>query len=478
MNTLYWHDYETTGTDPARDRPLQFAGVRTDEALNVLGEPLALYCRLSTDILPHPMACLITGITPQLANERGLPEPEFIARVHAELARPGTCGVGYNSLRFDDEVTRHTLYRNFYDPYEREWRHGNSRWDIIDMLRLARALRPDGVNWPHHDDGSPSFRLEDLATANGLDHESAHDALSDVFAAIALARLLLDKQPNLYRHVYDHRGKQSVAAQIDLVTQKPVLHVSGRLPRENGYLGLMMPLARHPMNKNAVIMVNLMADPRSLIELDAGAIRERLFTPAALLGEGIERIALKAIHLNRCPVVVTPQLLDPDAAARLGIDRAVCEKHWRLLRGVDLRAKLTAVFAAPETAEERDAELALYRGFLPDTDRPLLARVRAARAADLTVVNFPFRDPRYRELLFRYRARHYPDTLSPAERERWRSQNRQRLTDPGLGFMTLEGFEQELHQLTEGASLSSRHGDVLHALRQWGAQVAMASTAT
>lgn len=477
MNTLYWHDYETSGTDPARDRPLQFAGVRTDEALNVIGEPLNLYCQLTPDLLPHPVACLITGISPQLAEEKGVPEPEFIARIHAELARPGTCALGYNSLRFDDEITRYALYRNFYDPYEREWRGGNSRWDIIDMLRLARALRPDGIEWPNHADGSPSFRLEDLAAANGLDHESAHDALSDVFATIALARLIRAKQPKLYQYLYNHRTKQRIAALIDLAGQKPFLHASGRLPRENGYLGLMMPLAPHPENKNAVIAINLLTDPRELLALDVEAIRERLFTATENLPVGAERIPLKAIHLNRSPVVVTPNLLDAASATRLGIDRAICEKHWHLLHGKDLRAKLAAVFAQPEKADDWDAELALYQGFLPDADRALLARVRAASVGELTEKNFPFRDHRYRELLFRYRARHRSATLAPAERERWRTLCHQRLTDPSQGFTTLDAYRDELDRLQCSENLSPRDHELVAYLRQWGERVALFTAA-
>src|SRR5690606_19750373 len=166
VQTFYWHDYETWGTNPARDRPSQFAGIRTDLDLNIIGEPLVQYCQPPQDLLPHPDACLITGITPQLARAKGIPENQFIANIHRELSAPGTCSVGYNSIRFDDEVTRYTLYRNFYDPYEREWRNGNSRWDIIDMVRACRALRPDGIEWPNNDDGKPSFKLEHLTAAN------------------------------------------------------------------------------------------------------------------------------------------------------------------------------------------------------------------------------------------------------------------------------------------------------------------------
>ena len=193
MNTLYWHDYETFGADPARDRPVQFAGIRTDQDLKPIGKPLVVYCRPAPDFLPHPQACLITGITPQQALERGLCEAEFIQRIHAELSRSYTCGVGYNSIRFDDEITRYTLYRNFYDAYGREWQHGNSRWDLIDVVRMCYALRPEGINWPLRDTGAPSFKLEDLTVANGIGHQHAHDALADVEATIALARLI--KQP-------------------------------------------------------------------------------------------------------------------------------------------------------------------------------------------------------------------------------------------------------------------------------------------
>ncbi|MFT7661707.1 MAG: exodeoxyribonuclease-1, partial [Gammaproteobacteria bacterium] len=200
-NTFYWHDYETFGVDPSKDRPSQFAGLRTDEDLNPVGEPLVIYCQPQKDILPAPQACLITGITPQLAMEKGLLEPQFIEAIHRQLSVPGTCGVGYNSIRFDDEVTRYALYRNFFDPYQREWKNGNSRWDIMDMLRLTRALRPEGIEWPDHEPGRPSFKLEHLTAANGLAHEAAHDALSDVTATIAVAKLVKDKQPRLFDYV-------------------------------------------------------------------------------------------------------------------------------------------------------------------------------------------------------------------------------------------------------------------------------------
>ncbi|MEH6467029.1 MAG: exodeoxyribonuclease I, partial [Porticoccus sp.] len=394
-NTLYWHDYETFGIDPSRDGPSQFAGIRTDEDLNIIGDPLSLYCQPPTDRLPWPQACLVTGITPQYAQQKGVPEREFIEKIHRELSLPGTCGVGYNSIRFDDEVTRYSLYRNFYDPYEREWKHGNSRWDIIDMMRLARALRPEGIEWPDYEDGSPCFKLERLTEVNGIAHESAHDALSDVLATIAMAKLVMTKQPKLYRYIYENRLKHKVAGLIDLTHAKPFLHVSGKLPRENGYTALMMPLARHPTNKNSMICFNLMGDAEALVKLSAEQIQQRLFTPAADLPEDVERIPLKGVQLNRCPVVATSKLLDSESAHRLGIDLIFCEQNWRLLQQQDLSEKLGEVFSSRLFEKTDNAERRLYDGFLDERDKGLLPEVRTASAAELASDSLHFRDERY-----------------------------------------------------------------------------------
>ncbi|MGD9661032.1 MAG: exodeoxyribonuclease I, partial [Porticoccaceae bacterium] len=422
------------------------------------------------DILPHPEACLVTGISPQLAEAKGVPEPEFIAAIHRQFKVPGTCGAGYNSIRFDDEVTRYTLYRNFYDPYEREWQGGNSRWDIIDMVRLAHALRPEGINWPKNDEGYTSFRLELLTKANGIGHEAAHDALSDVEATIALARLVKQKQPKLYAYVFGNRHKRQVAELLDVRQRKPFLHVSSRLPRENAYAALMIPLCMHPVNKNAVLAFNLSSDPRPLLELSADEIKARVFTAAADLDEGVERIPLKAVHINRCPVVATAKLLDSAAAARLGIDIAACEQHWQRLKDADVASKLAAVFSEPASGLERDAETALYDGFASPGDKALFAKVRQAPPAELAVLQSMFQDKRYQELLFRYRARYCRQYLSADEAAVWEEQRYQMLTEPVPGRLTLDEYFARIDAL-EKSELTANATSLLNKLREWGDRI-------
>jgi exodeoxyribonuclease-1 len=476
-NTLYWHDYETWGENPAQDRPSQFAGVRTDENLEIIGEPLMIYCQPPPDLLPKPDACLVTGLTPQLAQTKGLPEHQFVAAIVAELGRPGTCGVGYNSIRFDDEVTRYALYRNFYDPYEREWRNGNSRWDIIDMVRMTRALRPEGINWPNYEDGRPCFRLEELTAANHLAHEAAHDALSDVFATIALARLIKAKQPKLYDYAYRLRDKRFVNSLIDIEGCKPLLHISSRFPSENANTALVLPLALHPLNKNSVIAFNLLSDPTDLFNLPVAELRQRLFTRTEDLAEGVERLALKEIHVNKTPMLLPPAMLDTRTAQRLAIDSERCHRHWQVFTEMTLeqrqalREKLAELYLEQGFAPRTDPEQMLYDGFFDDEDKRLMQKMRLLAPEALARTEFSFKDPRLPELLFRYRARNFPATLTAAETIRWRDFCRRRLTDPAAGAsMVWTGFHERLRELRDNELTCEQQG-ILHQLEEYAHQL-------
>jgi exodeoxyribonuclease-1 len=474
--TFYWHDYETFGADPSRDRPVQFAGLRTDQDLNPVGEPLVLFARPADDFLPQPQACLVTGISPQLALAKGVPESEFIAAIHRELAHPGTCGVGYNSLRFDDEVTRYTLYRNFYEPYGREWQNGNSRWDLIDLVRTAYALRPDGVQWPLREDGLASFRLEDLTAANGIAHEAAHDALSDVHATIAIARLVRERQPRLYDYVLRHRDKRSVQALLDIERMKPVLHVSGMFGAQRHNIALIVPLAQHPVNRNEVICYDLSVDPAPLMELAPEQLAELLFSRTADLPEGTERPGIKSVHINRCPVLVTAKMADPATAERLGISGEHCREHLAALRNYrerdakSFRQKVHAIFAGRQFETVTDPDRMLYSGgFFSQHDKKAMEEVRACSPDELAASSFPFEDSRLPEMLFRYRARNFPQSLSPEERAQWEEYRFQRLTEPGAGAsICMEEFQATIEELLASDTLGQAQQDLMRQLQDYG----------
>jgi exodeoxyribonuclease-1 len=456
VTSIFWYDYETTGINPRSDRPLQVAGIRTDLDLNEIGPPVNLYCQPREDILPHPAACMITGITPGQLAEKGLAEADFMTRVHAELAAPGTCGAGYNTLRFDDEMTRYSLYRNFFDPYAREWQGGNSRWDLIDVMRTAYALRPDGIVWPEQD-GHVTLKLERLTAANGIDHGQAHEALADVRATIALARLVRDKQPKLYEWLFQLRSKQRVMDQIRLL--QPMVHISGRFSAERHYLGVVLPLAWHPRNRNALIVCDLGLDPQGLLDLDAETLRQRLYTRRDELAEGELPVPLKLIHINRCPVVAPLSVLRAQDQQRLNLDMS--EYQARALRLTDAQElwqdKLPAIYAEEDFAASTDPEQQLYDGFIGDRDRRLCEQVRTAEPAQLARQQWPFDDHRLPELLFRYRARNFAYTLDDEEQQRWKLFCQQRLSDADYGAPnTLESFNKARLELDVSATSFQR----------------------
>jgi len=457
VTSIFWYDYETTGINPRCDRPLQMAGLRTDFDLNEVDEPVNLYCRPSDDILPHPAACAITGITPAILAEHGLSEADFMTRVHAQLAAPGTCGAGYNTLRFDDEMTRYSLYRNFFDPYAREWQGGNSRWDLIDVVRAAYGLRPDGIHWPTDEEGRVTLKLERLTAANGIDHGNAHEALSDVRATIALARLIREKQPKLYDWLFQLRSKHKVMEQIRLL--QPLVHISGRFSAARHYVGVVLPLAWHPRNKNALIVCDLHLDPQGLFDLDAETLRQRLYTRREDLAEGELPVPLKLIHINKCPVVAPLAVLRPEDQHRLGLDMALYQQ--RVLRLNDAQKvwqdKVSAIYAREDFSQNQDPEQQLYDGFIGDRDRRLCEQVRTVDPAQLGQDQWPFDDERLPELLFRYRARNFPDLLSSEELERWRIFCQKRLSDPEWGAPnTLESFLAAQSQLNLTATAPQR----------------------
>ncbi len=475
--TFLWHDYETFGVQPRRDRPAQFAAIRTDADMNEIGDPVMLYCQPAPDFLPDPQACLITGITPQQCLEWGVPEHKFAAAIEEVFARPGTIGVGYNTLRFDDEITRFLFWRNLIDPYAREWQNQCGRWDILDVVRTTYALRPEGITWPTHEDGRPSFRLEHLCAANGLMHEAAHDALSDVRATIALARLIKRKQPKLFDFCFALHKKERVASEMGMnlapPLRQPFLHISGMYPPERGCIALVWPLAMHPKNKNEVIVWDCNFDPAELFTLDAATIRTRMFTRADALPQGVTRLPINSIHLNKSPMLVgNVKTLSLPQAKVWGIDlEAGRTNALKASAGPDMAAIWAEVFQRPGAAESVDVDEDLYGGFIGNNDRRLLASLRQETPQRLASAQPVFEDERLPELLFRYRARNFPATLNQGEIERWEQHRVTRLFD-GAGARTIEQLFGEIDQLFESAD--ERAEAILGALYDYAASIAPA----
>lgn len=467
--SLFFYDLETSGTNPRAARVMQFAGQRTDLQLKPIGQPVNVLIKLTDDVLPDPEAILITGITPQQARADGLTEAEFLQLFTAEVATPDTVFVGFNSIRFDDEFMRFLHYRNFYDPYEWQWQEGRSRWDLLDVVRMTRALRPDGIQWPVDSDGKPSNRLQLLTGINKLDHQNAHDALADVQATIAVARLIYNKQTKLFEYLLNVRQKAKVA---DLVNDgQPFVYTSGKYPSELQKTTVVIKLADHPKKQGALVY-DLRHDPSVYLQKSAqelAALWRYNRDPTA------DRLPIKTLQYNRCPAVAPMGVFDQAAQTRLRLDLQTIQAHRQKLKGQ--KAFVKRVLAALDLLNEEqqtrllaqpaDVDAQLYEGFFATPDKITMQAVRAAEPDDLTGFIDQFKDVRLKALLPLYKARNFPRALSQTERAAWEQFCRQRLTAGGEQSR-LHGYFGRLEELAASAKLSASQRFLLEELRLYG----------
>lgn len=418
--TFFWYDLETTGINPREARVMQFAGQRTDMDLQPVGEPVNVLIRLSEDVLPDPDAILVTGITPQQTVQDGITEAEFMQLFTAEVATPGTIFAGFNTVRFDDEFMRCLHYRNFYDPYQWQWKDGRSRWDLLDVVRMTRALRPDGINWPMVD-GKPTNRLELLTAENGLSHEQAHDALSDVTATIAVAQLIKTKQPKLFDWLLQVRDKKKVAEVVE--GANPFVYSSGKYPNEFEKTAVVVRLAPHPKRDKALVF-DLRHDPSEYFALTTEQLVERWRWTGDK--DAAERLPVKTLQYNRCPAVAPLGVLDAASQKRLSVDLASITKHRNmLLANPDFAERVLAALAVLDTEQDarysgpQPVDARIYDRFLDDTDAGLSARVRAADPSELGDIAEKYHDERMAELLPLYKARNFASKLTDEERAAW-----------------------------------------------------------
>jgi exodeoxyribonuclease-1 len=420
-DTFFFYDLETTGLNPRFDRIMQFAGQRTDESLNPVGEPVNILVRLSDDILPSPYAITVTGITPQMTLADGMSEPEFAKFVSEHVFTPNTITVGYNNVRFDDEFIRNTLWRNFYDPYEWAWSEGRSRWDLLDVVRMTRALRPDGIKWPVNDKGVATNRLELLSKENGLTHEKAHDALSDVEALIGMAKLIREKQPQLFDYLLKVRNKKEVAKLVNLEEPKPFLYSSGRYGPAYDFTTVSFPIA--PGTKpGSVLVYDLRYDPAEFLGATPKALASTLFADRDVRKqEDFVPLPVKELSYNKCPAVAPVGVFDEKSQERLELSLTDVQQNLTKLQANKTFAE--AVRTAFEMREpydtSTDVEGQLYDGFMPDTDRVKCNAVRSAEPNELADFHPTFTDERLPELLLRYKARWFESSLAEDERAAW-----------------------------------------------------------
>jgi exodeoxyribonuclease-1 len=467
-NSLFFYDLETSGIDPKTQRIMQFAGQRTDMDLKPIGDPINVLVALSEDVLPDPAAILITGITPQKSRDEGYCEADFVKLLQEQVLLPGTVMVGFNNVRFDDEFMRYTLYRNFHDPYEWAWQDNRSRWDLLDVIRMTRALRPEGIKWPVKEDGGAVNRLELISSENGLDHANAHDALSDVQALLAVAQLLKTKQPKLFDYLLKMRDKKEVAKLVNLDDPQPFVYTSGRYPIGLGHTTVAFPIA--PGGKpGSVIVYDLRHNPEDWEAMQLAELKDvRFANYEQRQMEGFVPLPVKELAYNKCPAIAPMGVLDVAAQTNLKIDLKLIQQNLAKLKRSGLPGKIREVFDGNGFAKQTDVDAQLYDGFVNDRDKAKMSAVRAATPDDLADFKPDFADERLGELLVRYKARNFPQSLTESELVQWDQYRSERIN------RDLPKFLQSLSLMAGQAKTTSSHF-TLQELQLWAESIAPVS---
>ena len=472
--SFYFYDLETTGVNPRVGRIMQFAGQRTDMDLVPIGEPDNVLIKLTDEIVPDPEAILITGITPQQTIQEGITEAEFLDYFTKHISTAGTIFVGYNSVRFDDEFMRYLHYRNFYDPYEWQWADKRSRWDLLDVVRMTRALRPEGIEWPFDSKGKPSNRLELLTSVNHIDHDNAHDALSDVRACIAVAKLLKDRQPKLFSYLLDKRSKREVAKIVQ--AGQPFVYTSGKYPSEYEKTTVVDVLADHPNRSGAALVYDLRHDPRDFAQMNVAEI-----VKAWQLRQNEEglKLPVKTLLFNRCPAIAPVGVLDEAAQKRIDLQPERFQQNRTYLQQVkeQLRDKVLSALEymdkkqqAQLLHDESDVDSQLYEGFFDTYDKTHMSVVRAAQPHELNELTFDFKDHRLRALLPLYIARNFPTSMSDEQRAQWEEYRRERLLKGGESSRLAQYFRR-LSVLASQAGLTPEQQYLLEELQLYGQSI-------
>jgi exodeoxyribonuclease I len=470
--TLYFYDLETSGINPRDARVMQFAGIRTDIELNPIGEPHNILIKLTADVLPEPDAVLITGITPQQTFSEGITEAEFLKIFHEEIAIPGTIFTGFNTVRFDDEFMRYLQYRNFYDPYEWQYKDNRSRWDLLDVVRMTRALRPEGIKWPVNAKGKATNRLEWLTSINELEHKSAHDALSDVKAVIAVARMIRDKQPKLFDFLLNIRDKNK-AAQL-AHRGEPFLYTSGKYSDKWEKTTAVGVLAEHP-RRQGVLVYDLRVDPKPFAKMKPEELADIWKWSKE---DKSPRLPIKTLQFNRCPAIAPLNVLDENSQERLSLNPDQIAKNYQKLLKVEgfadrvlealeiLEARQQLKFLEDET--EVDAQL--YDGFFESEDKTKMSVVRAASVEELSHLQVVFKDQRLQNLLPLYKARNYPKAMSDEDRVIW-ERFRERKLLGGKEASKLARYFARLEELKSRTDITQNERYLLEELELYGQSI-------
>ena len=404
MSYVFW-DTETTGISTSFDQILQFAAVKTDAEFNEL-DRIELRCRLHPHVAPNPGALRVTGMSIEQITDPALPcHYDMVRQVRARfLEWSPAIFIGYNSIKFDEELFRKALFRTLHSPYLTNT-SGNGRADAMNLVQAAAALQPGCLEVPTGDNGKSVFKLDRLAPANGFDYSNAHDAMADVLATVHLARCVSERAPEVFSRFVRFAMKSSVAAFLE--EEDAVLLTEYYFSRP--YHFVVAPFGSDPDNPAKVYCLDLKHDLDWVASL-----------PPDQLAVWVNRSPkpVRSIRTNAPPALAAIDEVAEDIFGPLSPD-LIAERARRLRDDPDLCDRIMDAVMASAVAYEDPAhvEEQLYSGgFVQPADQALIDRFHEVPWSDRPALVDQMQDPRLRYHGLRLMYEHDVHLLSGGDR--------------------------------------------------------------
>ena len=437
-----FYDLETTGISPAFDQPLQFAAISTDEHF-VEKARVNICCRLAPHILPSPQALAVTGVTPEQLTDPSLPTLLEFAQQVAELTETWAPAiwVGYNTMKFDEEVLRQTFYQNLLPNVYATQFNGNTRFDILPAVYAVAVRGPESLAWPVDDAGRRGFKLDRLAPANGFHSHNAHDALGDVEATIHIARLIFTRSPDLWAELLDNAQKSRVQAKLESFRpHELVTRFGGGDPR--AYVGCFCGYSLGNSAQAAFFDLDA-ADPADFLN----ASDEVLFDVV----DGTPKI-IRGLSTNKGPALLGYRTPTAEHERRAAIIADAPEFRARV------GAAMAARFKEDPDAPAKPVEQQIYGGFYSNADKTLLQEFQRASWPRRQEIVASLSDPQLRQLGRRLIAFHSPELLTAEEAaqfngylwEKWSAHD-----NPNTGWMTAAKAQAAIEDLAASGAMTS-----------------------
>ncbi|MDE0041059.1 MAG: exonuclease domain-containing protein [Candidatus Poribacteria bacterium] len=401
-----FYDTETTGTDTHFDQILQFAAIKTDYELNEL-ERFEIRCRLLPHVVPSPGATLITGIGPSQFTHSELPSHyEMVCAIKAKLDEwTPAIFLGHNTLSFDEHLLRQAFYKTLHVPYLTNTNR-NCRADSLPMIQCLHLYALGIVNVPLGDNQKPNFKLDQLAPANGFNHNAAHDAMGDAEAALYLCRLLADRADDYWSNFVRFTQKSAV---LEFARDEEFFCFTvtsfGKV-----YPYVVCRIGENPDYETAQFVFNLAIDPEELALLDDIALAARLEQRPK---------PVRILRANAFPLLLAFEDIPSPIRAAMPEKCVLKTRAARIKDDGHFTQRLINAFLStqPERALSPHVEKQIYDSFASDVDQTLMNRFHTMDWIDRPKLLESLSDSRARILGERLLHAEAPEALPSSVRE-------------------------------------------------------------